>query len=318
MSFETTTDDVLDGVDLRGKIAIVTGAVDRHRAGDGACTGRGRRPRGARRSRRGADRRRRQRRTRPGPRCGAGSGFARPRVARERARVRPVVLGDARPAASADQQRGRDVHTAGTHRRRLRDAVRHQPRRAFFPDQPVGADAPRRSTVPHRQPQLGRAPGIRHRVGRSQLRTARVRQVLRVRPVQDRQHPLLRRARPSSRRSWGARVRGAPGHDRDRARSSHDARTTSPRWWNVPSAHRRAGCRRGRRSSRAPPPPCGPPPPPSSTSRAAPTSPTPWSPTSTRPGPATPSPPPASGPSPRTSSDSASPRLTPRAHSGAP
>ncbi len=61
-----------------------------------------------------------------------------------------------------------------------------------------------------------------------------------------------------------------------------------------------------RRSSRGPRPRCGRPPRPSSTSRAAPTSPTPRSPTSTRPGPATPSPPPASGPSPRTSSASAS------------
>ena len=57
---------------------------------------------------------------------------------------------------------------------------------------------------------------------------------------------------------------------------------------------------------------CGPPPRPSSTTRAAPTSPTPRSPTSTRPGPATPSRPSASGPSP--SRSSARPSTSDRLH----
>ena len=69
----------------------------------------------------------------------------------------------------------------------------------------------------------------------------------------------------------------------------HMTKDDFSRWRNAPSAHRRADCRRARRSSRARPPRCGPPPPPSSTTRAAPTSPTPRSPTITPPGPATPS-----------------------------
>ena len=88
MSFETTTDEVLEGVDLRGKIAVVTGAS----TGLGLETARALASAGAqvraRRSRLGAHRRRRRDHPRARTRRDARAGCARPRVARQRARVR--------------------------------------------------------------------------------------------------------------------------------------------------------------------------------------------------------------------------------------
>ena len=55
-----------------------------------------------------------------------------------------------------------------------------------------------------------------------------------VRAVEDRQHPVLGGARPPPRRPRRARVRGAPGHDRDRARPLHDQGRLQRARWNAP------------------------------------------------------------------------------------
>ena len=136
MSFETTTDEVLEGVDLQREGRARHRRVDRARSGDGTRARGGRRPRGARRVATAAridDRRRRRSATRSPTRS---SKRARSTSRRSTACARSPqwYCGDARPAAPADQQRGRDVHAVRTHRRRLRDAVRHQPRRALPAD----------------------------------------------------------------------------------------------------------------------------------------------------------------------------------------
>ena len=91
MSFETTTDEVLDGVDLRGKIAIVTGAS----TGLGLETARALASVGAQVVLAGRDSARIDAAAATDPRArtrrDARAGRARPHVARQRARVRRVV-----------------------------------------------------------------------------------------------------------------------------------------------------------------------------------------------------------------------------------
>ena len=96
---------------------------------------------------------------------------ARPRVARRRAPVRRRVPRVARPPRPADQQRRRDGLPAGRDRRRLRAPDRHQPRRAL-PAHAAAGPAARRGFA-RRRAELGRAPVLRRRPRRSQLRAHR-------------------------------------------------------------------------------------------------------------------------------------------------
>ena len=100
MSFETTTDEVLDGVDLHGKVAIVTGV---RRPGSGSRRTRARvggahvvlAGRDAGRIEAAAATIREQ-----VPDAELEQGDARPHVARQRAHVRRVVYGHATTACT--------------------------------------------------------------------------------------------------------------------------------------------------------------------------------------------------------------------------
>ena len=175
--FETTTDEVIDGVDLTGKIAVVTGAS----AGIGVETARALAAAGAHvvLAARNAER------------TEAAAESIRERVPGAELEVgmldltsldsvrafAGVVPRTPRRVAVARQQRRGHVHALRAHRRRLRDAVRHQPRRPLPAHVPARPRAPRRRTLTSGEPELRWPHGLRHRLGRSQLRAARLRQV---------------------------------------------------------------------------------------------------------------------------------------------
>ena len=200
MSFETTTDEVLEGVDLGGKIAVVTGAS----TGLGLETARALASAGAEVVLAGRD----SSHASTPPRRRSWS------VSRTRELEQGLLDLTSLESVRAFAEwyaNGHDrlhllvnnagvmytpfEHTAeGFEMQFGTNHVGH-----FLLTCLLGAAAARRSAVARRQPQLRRAQGLRHRVGRHQLRATRLRQVRRVRAVEDRQHPVLGRARPSTR-----------------------------------------------------------------------------------------------------------------------
>ena len=127
------------------------------------------------------------------------------------------------------------------------------------------ASAPSRD----RAAQLRWPHGLRHPLGRPQLRVPRVQQDGRLRAVEDRQHPPRRRARAALRTPRRARLRGAP-----RAWSPPSSGATSPptSWRTSRPGPRRprpapGSCRRSSAPTSVPPPRCGRPPRRSSTSQ---------------------------------------------------
>ena len=105
-------------------------------------------------------------------------------------------------ARPAHRQRRDHGLPAGRHRRRLRAAVRHQPPRPL-PARPR-APAPALVATPGargRAAQLGRPPHRRRRPRRPGLRAHALRPVGRLRPVEDGQRPLRGRPRPPAGRA---------------------------------------------------------------------------------------------------------------------
>ena len=226
--FESTAADVIAGVDLTGKTAIVTGASSgigvetaRALAAAGASVTLAVRNTSAGETRRRRDpgkhrQRRRHRRRR------------RPRRAVQRRRLRPRMDGT---AAHPGEQRGRDGGSRADHVvQRTRNAVRHQPSRPLRARRRAARGTRRRGRGADRLGQLGRAPALAGGVRRHRLRVPRLQPVQRVRTVEDRQCALRRRgdAAVGRRRHHIQRV-DARGDLRHRART--------PR--------RRRSCRRG-------------------------------------------------------------------------
>ena len=255
--FETTTDEVIDGVDLTGKIAVVTGAS----AGIGVETARALAAAGARvvLAARNAER------------TEAAAESIRERVPGAELEVGTLdltSLDSVRAFAAWYLERHDElqllVNNAGvmyTPFERTADGFEMQ-----FGTNHVGhflltcllvpallAGAPSRVV----NLSSGGHMGSDIVWDDPELRAARVRQVRGLRPVEDGQHPLQRRARPPPGRSRRARLRGAPGDDRHRARPVHDprrhgrvagARQARPEWRHAPTQEH---------SSRVPPPRCG-------------------------------------------------------------
>ena len=100
----------------------------------------------------------------------------------------------------ADEQRRGDVHPVRPNPRWLRNPVRHKPSRALRADATAHPAAHRRRWRPDRHPVLRRPPDERRRPRRPELGATRIRQVRRVRRVEDRQRPAHGRARPPAAR----------------------------------------------------------------------------------------------------------------------
>ena len=141
--WQSTTDQVLEGIDLGGKVAIVTGAS----GGLGAETARALAARGAAVTLTARDTRRPSRwpgmirGSHPGARL--SRALARARPARQRARLREELAGRAARAPPAAEQRGRDGLPARTHARGLGAAVRDEPPRSLPADGAARARAAR-------------------------------------------------------------------------------------------------------------------------------------------------------------------------------
>ncbi len=209
--YRTTAAEVLEGIDLGGRLAIVTGGYSglgletvRALSGAGAeVIVPARRPEHAAEVLEGIERVRGRR--------------ARPRLARQRAGVRrgsvlddgrgvDILINNAAIMACPETRVG-----AG-----LGGAVRHQPPRPLRARQPAVAAAGRRRRRARGRAHLDRPQALRHPLGRPAVR-ARLREVGGVRAGEDRQLAVrrpARRARPGRRR---ARVRRASRRDHDAA-----------------------------------------------------------------------------------------------------
>ncbi len=269
--FSSTTDDVLAGVDLTGRLAVVTGASTGLGEETTACP---RRPR--RRGRHGGPRRRARRdggrarpRSRRPPRPARGAR-ARSRLTRQRARLRRPLPRRARPARPPHQQRGPDGLPARDDQGRLRAAVRHEPPRALPPRHVAHAGARRRGSVPTRVADVAGTRRVRRRPRGLRVRAHALRRVGRLRAIEDRQRPVRRRLRSPSRRPAASTPTPCT-----RAASTPSWRATSRTRPSVRCAvawSRTAVSSSGRRSRRARRRRCGRRQPPSSTAPAATTS----------------------------------------------
>ena len=192
----STTDEVLEGVDLSGKRILVTGVS----AGLGVETARALAAHGAtggrRRARPGQGQAARPSRCAPGATNGGGLELVELDLA-SLASVRACADAPGRRGQAlrpGDRQRRRHGHAQGQDRRRLRDPVRHQPPGPLRAGQPDRLAAEARLAAG--EPVLGRPPLLRRRPRRSELRAHALRRVRRLWPLEDRQHPVRRRVRP--------------------------------------------------------------------------------------------------------------------------
>ena len=186
----STAAEVIAGVDLTGKRAIVTGASSgigqetaRALAGAGAevtlavrDTAAGEKAAAAIAGSEGNPR---------ASRRAAGPGG--PRLGR---RVRRRLAG---PAAHPGQQRRDHGHPRAAHARGMGAAVRHQPPRPLRPDDGAARRPRGGGRRPGRRGQLGRPRQRRGAVRRRELRAAPLQRVGRLQPVQDRERALRRR-----------------------------------------------------------------------------------------------------------------------------
>ncbi len=165
----STTDEVLDGVNLSGKRILVTGVS----AGLGVETARALAAHGARVVGAARDLDKAKAATaqvradaanggEPGTRC------SRPRLARQRARLRRRAGRRRQAVRSRHRQRRRHGLPEGPDGRRLRNPVRHQPPRPFRPGQPHRLAAEARGAAG--QSLLGGPPLFRRRPRRPEFR----------------------------------------------------------------------------------------------------------------------------------------------------
>ena len=156
--YESTTDEVLDGVDLSGMWVLITGAstgLGQEAARAMAATARivlavrdvekGERARGS------------DRRWRCARRRGPVRRRSRPLVARVGARLHGPCDRFVRPLRPPDRERRRDDVSRRTNHRRLRDADRHQPHRPLRPREPARPEGrvARTDRVPQPRPGTG-------------------------------------------------------------------------------------------------------------------------------------------------------------------
>ncbi len=148
----------------------------------------------------------------------AGAGRARSRLAGQRAGLRGRAAGRWPAVRPRHRQRRRHGHAARQDRGRFRDPVRHQPSRPFRVRQPhrLAAEAGRAAG----EPVVGRPPLFRRRSRRSEFRAHTTTRLRRLRPLEDRQHPVRRRVRPPSQGARRARRGRASGRHPDRARAA--------------------------------------------------------------------------------------------------
>ena len=212
----STTDEVLEGVDLSGKRILVTGVS----AGLGVETARTLAAHGAEVV--GAARDLNKAKAATGQvRADAANGGGLELVELDLASLASVrACADALVAAGKPfdlviANAGVMACPKGEDCRRFRDPVRHQPSRSL------------RARQPHRladeagfaagQPVLRRPPLRRRRSRRSQFRAHALYRVRRLWPVEDRQHPVRRRIRPAAQGATASGDRRASRRHPDRA-----------------------------------------------------------------------------------------------------
>ena len=197
------------GRDLTGAFALVTGGHagiglrDHPRAGRGRCDG----TVGARAldtGARGAGRARARR----------GRAARSPRSRLDR-RVCRALYGLGPAAAHAREQRRDHGASAGARRARVRVAARHQPHRPLPADGAPLAGPAGSQGRPGGVALLARAPPRRHRLRRSAVRPPPLRQVDRLRPVEDRQRSFRPGPGRARRAPSRARLRGPPRRRHD-------------------------------------------------------------------------------------------------------
>ena len=251
---KSTTDEVLDGIDLTGKRILVTGVS----AGLGVETARA--LAAAWRAASSAPPAISTRRAPPPPRIpGHRTGRARPRLARQRPRRRRRAQCEGRQVRRRHRQCRRDGDAARQDRRRLRDPVRHQPSRPFRLRQPDRLADPRRR--PAGEPGLGRATASRTSISTiPDFETTPYEPLARLWPLEDRQRPVRGRVRPPPQGPRRARRRRPPRRHRHRARPPSVARRDAGacRQSLTPSAKRARRPSSSSRSRRAPRPRSGP------------------------------------------------------------
>ena len=242
--FESTAAEVVAGVDLTGRRAIVTGGA----SGIGVETARALAGAGAEVTLAVRD-------TAAGERTAADiaatTGDAAVAVAppgpRRPGLGRRVRRRLERPAAPARQQRRRDGDPRpAAHARALGDAVRHEPPRPLRARRRPARRARGRRRRADRRGQLGRPPALAGRVRRPALRVPRLRPRARLRPVQDGERAVRGRGHPP--------LGGATASPRTPCIRARSPTPTSRATWTRRSSRAcaRAGSTATRRSSRAP------------------------------------------------------------------
>ena len=233
---QSTAAEVIAGVDLTGRRAIVTGGA----SGIGLETARALADAGAEVTLAVRD-------TAAGERAAAditaATGNEQVRVAHldlaDRATIDAFTAGWTGPLHILVNNAGiMALPELTTDRRRLGDAVRHQPPRPRRPDPGPARRARRRRRRPRRRRQLVGPPAVPGRLRRHPLHRPALRGVVGVRPVEDRHHPVHRRPGQEVGRRRHHRQRPAP-------RRHHDQPAAPPR--RRAAALRRRDGRAGRR-----------------------------------------------------------------------
>ena len=238
--FDSTAAEVIEGIDLSGKRAIVTGAS----SGIGVETARALASAGAEVTLAVRD-------TQAGERTASDISASTGRTVHvAAARSRRPSIGRRvrreldRAASPLDQQRrGDGAARADADPGRLGDAVRDQPPRPLRARGWASRLAYRRRRRADRVAQLPRSPALTCRLRGHQLQLPPVRPVARLRPVEDRQRPVRGRGDAALGRRRHHGQRGAPGRDRgDEPLSAHEPRKSSAACGlRARSASRRSG-----------------------------------------------------------------------------